>query len=658
MHDRPRISVIIAAYRPGDAFLRVLESLDAQTLPQDEFETIVIDDGSPDDTFERLQRHAATRPNMTVRRIENSGWPSRPRNLATEMARGEWVLYMDHDDSLYPDALRRAAEYAAETDADLLSPKESKTSDVWWGMPALEHGNLPDALTSDGIDALLPMVPHKFYRREFLLEHGIRFPEGRRMLWEDIYVNVEAWRHARHVAVLADTPVYLWYSSATNNSKTYGPRSAEYWDRLDDLLAFIDRTLDAPGYEEARRTTLLHQYRARVLGRLSRMLDGATSEETAMALARAQRIQARYVPLDWEERLGVWERARAVLVRTGRMDLLQRLAAIDGAVTSRVDAERVEWVDGRLRITVRGTFVVRGAGPVAFRRDGDRVLRNLPDDIAAALPQDVLDLTDRLETLKLSVGVRHRRDRVTWELPHQPTLAFEPLDEEGFVTAVARSVVDVDLEHAALGAPLSDWVWDTYAAIRWEGQSRGTAVKYRGLARAALVEGRAAVAYRGRTGTLSTDTSGRLRNVVKDSRPTADHIAGSVRRLVVALPEIAIAGTTELPATVALTPLDASADAVTLHGSVTGGPDGGRLEVTGEVPAGSYRLAFGVGSSAPLPSVFIARVDAEGGFEVVRRPPDPVREPRIHRIRAWARQTWRRGTASARAAARRARSRL
>ena len=83
-----------------------------------------------------MQRHAATRPNMTVRRIENSGWPSRPRNVATEMARGEWVLYMDHDDSLYPDALRRAAEYAAETDADLLSPKESKTSDVWWGMPA------------------------------------------------------------------------------------------------------------------------------------------------------------------------------------------------------------------------------------------------------------------------------------------------------------------------------------------------------------------------------------------------------------------------------------------------------------------------------------------------------------------------------------------
>ena len=104
---------------------------------------------------------------------------------------------MDHDDSLYPDALRRLAEYAAETGADLVSPKESKTSDVWWGMPALEHGNVPDAKAAGGIEALLPMVPHKLYRRAFLQEHGIRFPEGRRMLWEDIHLNVAAWRAAR-----------------------------------------------------------------------------------------------------------------------------------------------------------------------------------------------------------------------------------------------------------------------------------------------------------------------------------------------------------------------------------------------------------------------------------------------------------------------------
>ena len=114
----PLISVIVPTYRPGDGIDRVVTSLDAQTLPQDRFEVILIDDGSPDDTLQRLQVLAATRPNYRVERIENSGWPSRPRNVATRLARGDYVLYMDHDDSLYPDGLRRAHEYAAAAGLD------------------------------------------------------------------------------------------------------------------------------------------------------------------------------------------------------------------------------------------------------------------------------------------------------------------------------------------------------------------------------------------------------------------------------------------------------------------------------------------------------------------------------------------------------------
>lgn len=50
----PKISVIVAAYKSGDGINKVIRSLDPQTLPQDQFETIIIDDGSPDDTYQRL----------------------------------------------------------------------------------------------------------------------------------------------------------------------------------------------------------------------------------------------------------------------------------------------------------------------------------------------------------------------------------------------------------------------------------------------------------------------------------------------------------------------------------------------------------------------------------------------------------------------------
>jgi glycosyltransferase involved in cell wall biosynthesis len=647
----------VPTYRTGAVFNRVVESLDAQTLPQDEFETIVIDDGSPDETFAMLQRHAAARPNMTVRRIERSGWPSRPRNVALEMARGEWVLFLDHDDSLYPDALRRGTEYATETHADVLSPKESKTSDVWWGMPALTGGNIPDARATHGIDVLTPMVPHKFYRRDLLLEHGIRFPEGGRMLWEDIYLNVAAWRHARHVAVLADTPVYLWHSSAENTSKTYGPRDEEFWDRLDDLCAFIDHTLDGPAFEEARRSTLLNQYRDRVLGRFSRMLQQAAPEETAMALARARRIQETYVPLEWEQHLGLYDRARAVLLRAERPDLMQRLAAIDGAVTLRADTERAEWVDGRLRLRLKAGLIERGAGPVAFRRDGERVRRILPADIEAALPPAVLDVTDRLQRCEFWVGTRDRADRVTWQLPHEPHLAFESLDEEGLATPVVRTTATLDLEHAALGAPLPNAVWDHYAAVRWEGHELSTTLRYTGPARAALAEGRAAVAYRSRRDGLAVDTSGRLRNVVKDSRPTADDVTGTTRGLVVALPDIAITGRTELPVAVVLIPDPDESDGPRpqLTGTVVGGPDGARLEATGTAPPGSYRVAFRVGEGEALVSGFVAHVDGTGGFSLTR--PEGRQQPEAHPASGTVSRFWRSAIGAARTTAQRIRSR-
>lgn len=60
--QRPKVSVVIATYSPGNRFDRVITSLDRQTLPQSEFETIVVDDGSPGGTA-ALHRLALDRAN-------------------------------------------------------------------------------------------------------------------------------------------------------------------------------------------------------------------------------------------------------------------------------------------------------------------------------------------------------------------------------------------------------------------------------------------------------------------------------------------------------------------------------------------------------------------------------------------------------------------
>jgi hypothetical protein len=605
MAAAPDVSVVIATYQPGDGFDRVIASLDAQTLPQDRFETIVIDDGSPDDTVERLLALAATRPNMRVERIENSGWPSRPRNVGTALATGEYVLYMDHDDSLHHDALRRMVEYAAETRADLISPKESKTTDPWWNMPTLAAGNVPDIKVDGGIAMLLPMVPHKLYRRAFLAEHGIAFPEGRRQLWEDIYVNVAAWAAAERVAVLADTPGYLWHASRTNNSKSYGPLTDEYWDRLDDLVAFIDRTL--AGDPEAHRTALLHQYQGRVLGRLSRALlavDAESEEEREgaeqaqqVALERARTVQRRYVPEEWDAHLGAFDRARAVLLRSGRLDLLARLAAVDADTAPVVTATRAEWRHGALQLDVCVDWRTRDGATVLFRRVGERVLRLLPDELLAALPDEVVDVTDTIGGLRMGLGVRDREAAVTWLVDTEHRSIWAPTSD-GAPTAVLQATASLDIGAAASGRPLEAHVHDLVAGVEWNAADYWPRpVVFDGTVAPAVVQRRAAVAYRSNKGGLALDLSGAFRNVLADGGAPAGRIAGTTAALSLPMPRIVASGSASLPAAARLTATTDPNDAIELPGTLVVDGSGARLEfgTPARVPNGLYELAYRVG---------------------------------------------------------------
>ena len=74
----PKVSVVVATYAPGEKLDALVRSVERQTLPADEFEVVLVDDGSPDDTWDRLQTLRDGHGNVRVERIEASGWPSRP----------------------------------------------------------------------------------------------------------------------------------------------------------------------------------------------------------------------------------------------------------------------------------------------------------------------------------------------------------------------------------------------------------------------------------------------------------------------------------------------------------------------------------------------------------------------------------------------------
>lgn len=102
MTASPRVTVVIATYNAAGTLAETLASVAAQTYR--DFELVVVDDGSVDDTSLLLARHEAMWPWLRWTRQSNAG-ASAARMLAVGMARGEFIAFLDSDDLWLPEKL-------------------------------------------------------------------------------------------------------------------------------------------------------------------------------------------------------------------------------------------------------------------------------------------------------------------------------------------------------------------------------------------------------------------------------------------------------------------------------------------------------------------------------------------------------------------------
>ncbi len=100
-----KISVIIPTYNRQRSLMRAIQSVLQQTCK--DFELLVVDDGSTDDTQNLLSKITDSR--VRIFRTENRG-VSAARNLAIKEAEGEWVAFLDSDDEWLPQKLERQIE--------------------------------------------------------------------------------------------------------------------------------------------------------------------------------------------------------------------------------------------------------------------------------------------------------------------------------------------------------------------------------------------------------------------------------------------------------------------------------------------------------------------------------------------------------------------
>lgn len=602
--DRPpgseevKVTVIVPCFRsPQHRLEGVVASLEAQSMPQQDFEWLFIDDGSDDDTLERLEKLASTRPTMRVATIPNSGWPSRPRNIGVRMARGEYVVFMDHDDYLYPRALADAYAYASAHRLDSLSAKEVKTSSRFFAWAAFQKDVIPEDPREP--QSAFPMTPHKMYRRAFLIEQDVVFPEGEpdsgKVQWEDVHFNIDVFTRAERIGVLSSRPFYQWVvGHGSNNSGSYAESPDEYWRHLEAIFEHLDASeMDQASADWIRASN----YGNRVLsGMLGTGMAARSEEYNARVLEHAEALVRRRVPERIDALQTPVNRARAHLLRSGRTDLLPLLADHDRGIRVVPVCEDVWFTGGRLHIEFTTTWVAPEGGLPLGRAEG-RLVRTLPTQLAEALTPSLLDVEDALKEAATDLTVTGRASKVSWPLP--TTGDLRAVDgPDGVPVVGARASTSVDLEQAGMGWPLEDDVWLVGCHSTFMGYGSHPLVKYDGPHRVALVHGRFVVARSSTGGQLLVDVGGRTKTVLARTRPHLEALSlkrtgPSTHRLSVPLRDVEVAGETRLPVVVRLRPLR-EGTAIDVEGAIVGDTDGARLEVAltaaARIGRGRYRV--------------------------------------------------------------------
>ena len=107
MPATPKVTVFIPVHNREDYICVAVNSILAQTF--EDFELVVVDDGSSDRTVEVLQRYSDRRLRV-ARNPENLGIPA-TRNHGLELARGDYIALLDSDDHAYPRRLERQVKY-------------------------------------------------------------------------------------------------------------------------------------------------------------------------------------------------------------------------------------------------------------------------------------------------------------------------------------------------------------------------------------------------------------------------------------------------------------------------------------------------------------------------------------------------------------------
>lgn len=180
-----RLSIIVPAYKVRDFIAKCLSSLEQQDIPHSDYEIIVINDGSPDDSADIVTRMQADYPNILLLNQTNQG-VSVARNNGIAQARGKYIMAIDPDDYVLTNTFKRILDKADAQQLDVFylnfeifnadgqaiwqtdfSPLENQ---IFGGVAGYYAPRVPDGRDPNRSWAIL-------YRRELLEKYSLKYPK-------------------------------------------------------------------------------------------------------------------------------------------------------------------------------------------------------------------------------------------------------------------------------------------------------------------------------------------------------------------------------------------------------------------------------------------------------------------------------------------------
>ena len=193
------VSLIIPLYNASKTIERCLLSVLNQSFTN--YELLLIDDGSNDDTFSICQRYADEYSFIKCFTHENHG-VSYTRNRGIRESSGKYIMFADGDDYLLPDMLEHYYNAATTTNSEIiiggiifvkngketikLPPDKEYTPDT------------PIDYMAQGFRGIFGYVPNKMYLRSLIIDNGIKFPEDY-TAQEDLLFALSAYDHCHSV---------------------------------------------------------------------------------------------------------------------------------------------------------------------------------------------------------------------------------------------------------------------------------------------------------------------------------------------------------------------------------------------------------------------------------------------------------------------------